>query len=190
MGFEEEKRLLGGEFSFIFEFINSVIQELELEKDAKILDVGTGKGRMAITLALNNYKVITGEPESDNSEYAKQDWLEDAKKVNIDHLITFKPFNAEEMPFEDELFDAIFIMGVLHHINDRASTFKECVRTVKPNGVICIIEPTRKVIKNIRRNFPTHPDAVDPRDYMHDFTVSVEIKKNPFFNAFIIKKMK
>jgi len=47
------KKLLGGEFSFIFENIDPILQELKLEKSAKILDVGTGEGRMAITLALS-----------------------------------------------------------------------------------------------------------------------------------------
>jgi len=189
MEVKEVKKLLGPEFSFIFDIINPVVQDLKLEKDAKILDVGTGKGRMAITLALNNYKVLTGEPESDNSEYAKQDWLEDAKKVKVDHLITFKPFNAEKMPFEDKLFDAIFIMGALHHIDDKASTIKEYIRTIKTNGVICIFEPTSKGIKIIRKEFPTHPDAVDPRDYTQNFPLLVEIKKNFMFNAFIFKKL-
>ena len=64
---------------------------------------------MAINLALKNYQVITGEPESDESEYAKQDWLESARKIKVDHLITYTPFNAEDMPFEDESFNVIFI---------------------------------------------------------------------------------
>jgi len=42
----------------MFDFINPVIQKLNLDKNAKILDVGTGQGRMAIILALNNYIVI------------------------------------------------------------------------------------------------------------------------------------
>ena len=56
---------------------------------------------MAIILALNNYNVLTGEPKGDNTEYAKRDWLTNAKKVNVDHLITFVHFNAEDMSFEN-----------------------------------------------------------------------------------------
>ena len=189
MEVKEVKKMLDPEFNFMFDIINPVVQDLKLGKDAKILDIGTGRGRMAITLALNNYKVITGEPESDNSEYAKQDWLEDAKKVKVDHLINFKPFNAEQLPFKDKSFHAIFIMGALHHIDDKVSTIKECIRTIKTNGIICIFEPTNKGIKIMRKGFPTHPEAVDPRDYTQNFQLSVEIKKNFMFNAFIFKKL-
>ena len=36
--------------------------------------VGTGKGNVAVSLALHGYRVLTGEPEEDDSEYAKQEW--------------------------------------------------------------------------------------------------------------------
>ena len=185
---KQAKEILGPEFSLIFDLLNPIIHDLKLSKEAKILDIGTGKGRMSISLALNNYKVITGEPESDNSEYAQQAWLEDAKKVKVDHLINFKPFNAEQIPFKDKSLDAIFIMGALHHIDDKAATIKECIRTIKTNSVICIFEPTIKGIKIIRKGFPTHPDAVDPRVYTQNLRLSVEIKKNFMFNAFIFRK--
>jgi len=189
MDIKEAKEILGNEINFMFDFINPVVQKLNLDKNAKILDVGTGLGRMAIILALNNYKVITGEPGVDNTEYAKRDWLTNAKKVNVDHLITFVHFNAEDMAFENEFFDAIFLYGVFHHIDDKSSAFKEFIRTIKkPNGVICIVEPTPKVIEGMRKRFPSHPDAVDPRAYAKTYNLSVEVKNSPLFDAFIFKK--
>ena len=81
---------------------------MDFDKDAKLLDVGTGEGNMAITLALNGYQVITGEPEDDHSVYSKKDWEGKAKKLHVDQLITFKSFNAESLPFENGMFDAVF----------------------------------------------------------------------------------
>ena len=189
MNISEVKELLGGEFSFIFDNINPILQELELDKNAKILDVGTGEGRMAITLALNGHKVLTGELESDESEYAKKNWLESAKKAEVDHLITYTPFNAEKMPFEDESFDAIFISGALHHIGDGQAAFNESVRVIKKNGKICIFEPNTRAVGTIRsKRFPDHPDAVDPREFNRDSQLPVEIKKTSFYDAYIFQK--
>ena len=185
MEIDQAKKILGREFNFHYDFLTPIIKKLELNKDAKILDVGTGEGKMAIILALNNYNVLTGEPEMDNSEYAKQDWLEKAKLVSVDHLIMFKSFSAEKIPFEDKSFDAIFILGTFHHINDRISAFKEFNRIIKSNGKICIIEPTQRGIKFVRKRFPTHPDAVDPRDYTEGYSLNVEIKRGSLFDAFI-----
>jgi len=187
MEIEEVKQKLGVEFSFIFDdILEPVIKSLDIDKNAKILDVGTGNGRMAISLALFGYSVLTGEPEDDFSEYAKRDWLKSAKDVNVEHLITFNAFDAEKMPFEDNEFDGIFIMGALHHIKNINLALKECIRIVKPKGFLCIIEPTKSGIKTIRKRMPDHPDAIDPRDYIQD--LPLKIMNKFMFDAFIFKK--
>lgn len=181
--------ILGNEFAFIFNGINPVLQGLKLEKTAKILDIGTGMGWMAIALAMYNFKVITGEPEEDKSRYAKQDWLENVKKAKVDHMVTFIPFNAENMPFEDDSFDAIFILGSLHHINDIETALKESVRILRINGIICVFEPNNDLIKIIRQfEHPSHPDPINPKDYARDLDVSFEEIKLKYYDTFIIRK--
>ena len=76
-------------------------------------------------------------------------------------------------------------------MDDKSAAFKEFMRIIKkPNGVICIVEPTPKVIEGMRKRFPSHPDAVDPRVYAKTYNLSVEVKNSPLFDVFVFKKNK
>jgi len=170
---EEAKATLGEEFSFFFEIINSQLATLELAEEAHILDVGTGKGRVALTLTLNGHRVVTGEPRDDHSEYAKQAWREEARKVGVEKAITYRDFDAAKMPFSDNEFDAVFMMGALHHMAEPESAISECIRVLAPSGVVCVMEPTPALIERARTKFPDHPDAVDPTPFIGDMDLSV-----------------
>lgn len=192
MNIAQAKEILKDDMAFqaVVDFADQVLHELGLSKDAEILDVGTGEGNMAVTLALNGYRVTTGEPRDDHSEYSKKDWESKAKALQVAPLITVKPFRAEDLPFEDGRFDAIFLFGCLHHIPEavRADVMKECVRTTAPAGVFCVFEPTETSLGWIRKRHPEHPDASDPRAYTRGLDLSAETRTGDLFTAYVFRK--
>jgi ubiquinone/menaquinone biosynthesis C-methylase UbiE len=187
---DQAKEMLGKQFSLVYDDAKTIIDYLQLPHHAKVLDVGTGHGFSAITLALHGYAVVTGEPEADDSIYARQDWQSNAQKAGVDHLIKFKAFEAQDMPFEDNTFDGIFFFGVLHHIDEkiRGNVLREMVRIAKPKAVICFFEPNEEGMKMVRKHYASHPEAAGPRQYFQGLKVTLQEMKGGFFDAFIFTK--
>lgn len=103
-----------------------------IPKQAKtILDIGAGRGMATYAFAKNGFLATALEP---NSSY---DVGAGAIRVLAEkhHLpITVVETFGESLPFEDNLFDIVYVRQVLHHANDLEKFCNEVHRVLKPNG--------------------------------------------------------
>jgi SAM-dependent methyltransferase len=211
MNLKKYKQIFG-EFSEDAEFIDEVIKKLNLEKDSKILDIGTGIGAMSCLLGLNGFNILTGEPEVDlernNWDYSHQhchdeshkqphenhdwkawgDWKESAKSLGVLNKIKFQYFDAQDLPFDDESLDGIFMYDSLQHIQNRELALKECIRVLKPDGKIIVIEWTKKKIKEEYKKYGYKIDFINPEEFINRNEISIELNPGRNVNIYILRQ--
>jgi ubiquinone/menaquinone biosynthesis C-methylase UbiE len=115
-------------------------------KGGRVLDIGTGSGRLSIELAKvkdNNFE-ITG---LDISENMLKRANENARQAGVEDKIKFVHGNADNLPFTDSSFDMVISYASLHHWFRPGRVFKEAQRVVKKGGAV-IIRDNRRVYGN------------------------------------------
>jgi ubiquinone/menaquinone biosynthesis C-methylase UbiE len=60
--------------------------------------------------------------------------------------VTFVQGDATCTPFISESFDSVFMLGGVHHVNDRAKLFREVHRILKPGGCFYFREPVNDFV--------------------------------------------
>jgi len=124
-----------------------LLDQLALKGDEKVLDVGCGRGLLAIGAAkrLKNGKV-TGidlwNPEelSGNSAEAAR---ENAKTEGVADRVRFDTVDARKLVYPDGFFDAVISSNALHTLADdgeRGQALKEMLRVLKPGGRLVIFD--------------------------------------------------
>ena len=198
MNRKDAERVWGKEWSHDIEIIGKAIDHLALEKRARILDVGTGFGIMAISLAVDGFDVLTGEPEGEHEKHefwheqtstsGFSNWREAAKSLGVDGKIAFQHLDARNLSFEDESFDAVFLYDALQHIEAREVALAECVRVVCPRGVVCAIETNDHGIEYFGSTDGFEIERVDPSELLAGMGLTCEVLDGKFSNAYIFNK--
>ncbi|TDO78153.1 demethylmenaquinone methyltransferase [Flavobacterium chryseum] len=113
---------------------------LKIVSDAKpkiILDIATGTGDLAILMAQTNAQKIIGLDISAGMLEVGKKKIEERKLSNVIEMVLG---DSENMPFEDNYFDAITVGFGVRNFENLEKGFSEILRVLKPNGVFVILE--------------------------------------------------
>ncbi len=102
-----------------------------------ILDIATGTGDMAILLSKTNAKKITG---LDLSAGMLEVGKSKVKALNLQDKIEMIQGDSENLPFEDNSFDAITVGFGIRNFENLEKGLSEILRVLKPNGIFIILE--------------------------------------------------
>lgn len=104
-------------YSALYEKIKNQIKETD-----KVLEIGAGAG--ISSNFLNQTSIIS------------TDFLDWDSKSGVQGNV-----DAENLPFENNSFDVIFGIDMIHHVNNPYKVLDESIRVGKENGKVILIEP-------------------------------------------------
>ncbi len=130
-------------------FLNPVINEIN--KKGKLLDIGTGSGKLIQILATENGIDCIGVDTN-------VEMLEEAKiKLKETNVSVLKIEANKELPFASNSFNYVTICNVLFHLEKENIDFmlKDAQRVLEKEGKIVVLTPTGKgnIVTLSRRYF-------------------------------------
>jgi len=125
----------------------------------EILEIGTGKGHLAIALAKKGYRFTTIDVSSQEQEVARLN----TKYLGLEKQVNFRIENAQKLSFGNETFDIIFSVNMVHHLTNPFKVIDELMRVVSFEGKIVLSDFTKEGLELIDKVHVTEGRK-------HDFT--------------------
>lgn len=140
-----------------------IIEEINPQRDEKILDLGCGTGYYLFLLS--SLPVNLNLFGLDHDKKA----LDEAKEFLKDRKIKFVLGDSHVLPFKDNTFDKIVASEVLEHVADDKQVLGEIYRVLKRKGVLVISVPSIN-----------YPFLWDPISWILQHIFGTHIKKGFF----------
>ena len=181
-------------FGIDIKWRNKVVEIIRLQNPDSILDIATGTGDLAINLTKTNAKKIIG---LDISEGMLNIGREKINLKQLNHTIDMVVGDSENLPFENDSFDAITVAFGVRNFETLEKGLSEILRVLKPGGIFVILETSVPTKFPFRQGYFVHTKIFLPligklfsKDKQAYGYLSTSAAKFPYGEAFnnILKK--
>lgn len=137
-----------------------VIKELRKSNPRHLLDVATGTADVAITVANNMEvdKVIGLDIAVEMLEIGRKK----VSKQNLDQTVELISGDAENLPFEDNTFDAITVAFGVRNFEHLDKGLAEMRRVLKPQGKLIVLEFSKPTLFPFKQLFNFYFSTILP----------------------------
>ena len=159
---------ISGRYDFLNHFLSLGIDKLWRKKAVKmlkevspkrIIDLATGTGDFAIeALKLKPEKIIGVDISNGMLEKGRIKM----KKKGVDDIIEMKNGDSENLPFEDNYFDALTVGFGVRNYEDLEKGLSEMLRVLKPGGKAVILEFSKPKKFPIKQLFNFYSKRIIP----------------------------
>jgi len=135
----------------------------------KVLDMGCGYGTTTAQISKLNYNCVGIDYVESVINSAKN------RFPNCD----FQVADAEDLPFENNMFDVVILRDALHHFYCEANFEKvksEILRVSKPNSRIIIFDPNVSFLLKTMRKISAHDDEECDYETANDIIKGLNFK--------------
>jgi demethylmenaquinone methyltransferase/2-methoxy-6-polyprenyl-1,4-benzoquinol methylase len=116
---------------------NTLVKMMKKDNPKEVLDVATGTGDLAITIEKGTDAKVIG---LDLSQQMLNVGVIKIKKLKLDGKISMQKGDAENLPFEDNRFDAVSVAFGVRNFENLTKGLAELRRVVKDNKSVYILE--------------------------------------------------
>ena len=124
-------------FGIDIKWRKKVLAIVQKSKPTTILDIATGTGDLAILMAATNAKKIVG---LDISAGMLEVGVQKISNKNLSNRIEMVLGDSENIPFDDNYFDAITVAFGVRNFENLEKGLSEILRVLKPEGTFVILE--------------------------------------------------
>jgi demethylmenaquinone methyltransferase / 2-methoxy-6-polyprenyl-1,4-benzoquinol methylase len=114
-----------------------LVSRLEARPDAKVLDVATGTGAVALEVFRQHGCSVVGIDRSPEMLAVARSRI---AARGLGASIELREGRAETLPFADASFDALTVTYLLRYVDDPPATIRELARVVRPGATMALLD--------------------------------------------------
>lgn len=184
--YDDLNRLIS--FGIDIKWRKKVVQIISKKKPKNILDIATGTGDLAINLTKTGASEIIG---LDISEGMLKVGRKKILKKQLDSTIKMVIGDSENLPYENNSFDAISVAFGVRNFENLEIGLAEILRVLKPKGLLVVLETSVPIKFPFKQGYYIYTKALLPmigrlfsKDKLAYRYLSESASKFPYGQAF------